>query len=132
MASPTLAQRSAPESALVSFALCGLASGHFAVTALLALSVFFGLAPSGSFRPSTQTRAPSWAKTPAMPLPMPLVPPVTMTDLFLIDVSTESSLFTGRLVFGKPANEKEISHGRVRLQTLRGRFAMGTLASSIG
>jgi hypothetical protein len=50
-------------------------------------------APSGSFRPSTQTRAPSWAKTPAMPLPMPLVPPVTMTDLFLIDVSRESSLF---------------------------------------
>src|SRR5262249_13130871 len=49
-------------------------------------------APSGSFRPSTQTRAPSWAKTPAMPLPMPLVPPVTMTDLFLIDMSTESSL----------------------------------------
>src|SRR5262249_2751116 len=40
-----------------------------------------------------QTRAPSWAKTPAMPLPMPLVPPVTITDLFLIDVSTESSLF---------------------------------------
>src|SRR5262249_47378520 len=28
-----------------------------------------------------------------MPLPMPLVPPVTITDLFLIDVSTESSLF---------------------------------------
>jgi hypothetical protein len=26
-------------------------------------------------------------------LPMPLVPPVTITDLFLIDVSTESSLF---------------------------------------
>src|SRR5215831_11597131 len=50
-------------------------------------------APSGSFRPSKQTRAPSWAKTPAMPLPMPLVPPVTITDLFLIDVSTESSLF---------------------------------------
>src|SRR5215813_4398990 len=63
-------------------------------------------APSGSFRPSTQTRAPSWAKTPAMPLPMPLVPPVTMTDLFLIDVSTESSLFitsafvSGGLFFG--------------------------------
>src|SRR5262252_1897826 len=49
-------------------------------------------APSASFRPTTQTRAPSWAKTPAMPLPMPLVPPVTMTDLFLIDMSTESSL----------------------------------------
>src|SRR5262245_52993866 len=52
-------------------------------------------APSDSFRPSTQTRAPCWAKTPAMPLPMPLVPPVTMTDLFLIDVSTKSSLFIG-------------------------------------
>src|SRR5262245_25207298 len=68
-------------------------------------------APSGSFRPSTQTRAPSWAKTPAMPLPMPLVPPVTMTDLFLIDVSTESFLFIRSacvsvgLFFGKPANE---------------------------
>jgi len=40
-----------------------------------------------------------------------------MTDLFLIDMSTESSLFTWRLVFGKPANEVEINHGRVPRQT---------------
>src|SRR5215469_3951258 len=44
-------------------------------------------APSSAFRPITHTRAPSVVKTPAIPLPMPFVPPVTTTDLFLSDVS---------------------------------------------
>src|SRR5215470_1425020 len=69
-------------------------------------------APSGSFRPSTQTRAPSWAKTAAMPLPIPLVPPVTMTDLFRIDVSMESSLFVG-ITGPKRAGEARLRRVRV-------------------
>src|SRR4029077_2615831 len=44
-------------------------------------------APSCAFRPITHTREPSVVKTPAIPLPMPFVPPVTMTDLFVSDVS---------------------------------------------
>jgi hypothetical protein len=35
--------------------------------------------PRSWSRPTTTTLAPAFANTPAMPLPMPLVPPVTMT-----------------------------------------------------
>ena len=38
-------------------------------------------------RPTTSSLAPFLAKTPAMPLPMPLLPPVTTTDLPATDVS---------------------------------------------
>src|SRR5262245_18727797 len=98
---PAFAQRmSTPPNSAATVAMtssispCSLTSPRQNITVLPRLRRASTVAaPSGSFRPSTQTRAPSWAKTPAMPLPMPLVPPVRMTDLFLIDVSTESSLF---------------------------------------
>jgi hypothetical protein len=38
------------------------------------------------------TRAPSVANPAAIPLPMPLVPPVTRTDLPLIDVNITTPL----------------------------------------
>src|SRR5512134_1492301 len=57
------------------------------------LKVSTAAVPSFSFRPITQTWAPSPVKTLAIPLPMPLVPPVTMTDLSLIDVSTSALLW---------------------------------------
>src|SRR5262250_1949531 len=98
---PAFAQRmSTPPNSAATVAMtssispCSLTSPRQNITVLPRLRRASAVAaPSGSFRPSKQTRAPSWAKTPVMPLPMPLVPPVTMTDLFLIDVSTESSLF---------------------------------------
>src|SRR5262245_21476084 len=98
---PAFAQRmSTPPNSAATVAMtssispCSLTSPRQNITALPRLRRASAVAaPSGSFRPSKQTRAPSWAKTPAMPLPMPLVPPVTMNDLFRIDVSTESSLF---------------------------------------
>jgi hypothetical protein len=97
---PAFAQRmSTPPNSAATVAMtssispCSLTSPRQNIAVLPPLRRAFTVAaPSASFRPSTQTRAPSWAKTPAMPLPMPLVPPVTMTDLFLIDVSTGSSL----------------------------------------
>ena len=45
------------------------------------------VAPVAASRPVSSTMAPSAAKTRAMPLPIPLLPPVTTTDLPAIDVN---------------------------------------------
>ncbi len=47
---------------------------------------------ASSSRPTMRTRVPLAANTRAMPLPMPRVAPVTMTDLPAIDVNTCGSL----------------------------------------